>query len=78
MLFSNMDFNFAHFASFNFAHFEIEESFALIWIELQNDRFHLRISILDIQKVLVSSIGFIFAQFVYKGRFGKIWVKNTE
>ena len=29
MLFSNMDFNFAHFANFNFAHFEIEESIGL-------------------------------------------------
>ena len=36
MLFSNMDFNFAHFANFNFAHFEIEESFGLIWVKLQN------------------------------------------
>ena len=31
MLFSNIDFNFAHFANFNFAHFENEESFRLIW-----------------------------------------------
>ena len=30
ILFSNMDFNFAHFANFSFAHFEIEESFGLI------------------------------------------------
>ena len=30
MLFSNMDFNFAHFANFNFAHFETEESLGLI------------------------------------------------
>ena len=36
MLFSNMDFNFPHFANFNFAHFEIEESFGLIWVKLQN------------------------------------------
>ena len=27
-----MDFDFAHFANFNFAHFEIEESFGLIWV----------------------------------------------
>ena len=27
MLFSNMDFNFAHFTNFNFAYFEIEESY---------------------------------------------------
>ena len=30
MPFSNMDFNFAHFANFDFSHFEIEESFELI------------------------------------------------
>ena len=45
MLFPNVDFDFAHFANFNFAHFEIEESFGLIWVKLQNARFHLRISI---------------------------------
>ena len=45
MLFSNMDFNFAHFANFNFAHFEIEGSFGLIWVKLQNGQFHLQISI---------------------------------
>ena len=33
-----MDFNFAHFANFNYAHFEIEDSFRLIWVKLQNDR----------------------------------------
>ena len=31
MLFSKMDFKFAHFA-----HFEMEESFELIWVKLQN------------------------------------------
>ena len=36
MLFSNMDFNFAHFDNFNFAQFETEESFGLIWLKLQN------------------------------------------
>ena len=45
MLFSNMDFNFAHFPNFNSAHFEIEESFKLIWVKLQNGRFHLQVSI---------------------------------
>ena len=45
MLFSNMDFNFAHFANFSFANFEIEEIFGLIWVKLQNGRFHLQISI---------------------------------
>ena len=47
MLFSYMDFNLAHFANFKFAHFEIEESFGLIWVKLQNGRSHLQISILD-------------------------------
>ena len=35
MLFSNIDFNFTHFANFNFAHFEIEKSFGIIWVKLQ-------------------------------------------
>ena len=34
--FSNMDFNFAHFAHFKFAHFEIDENFELSWVKLQN------------------------------------------
>ena len=45
MLFSNVDFNFDHFKNFNFAHFEIQEMFGLIWVKLQNGRFHLQISI---------------------------------
>ena len=45
MFFSNMDFNFAHFANSNFAHFEIEGSLVLIWVKSQNGRFHLQISI---------------------------------
>ena len=36
MLFSNVDFNFGHFATFNFPHFEIEECFGLIGEKLQN------------------------------------------
>ena len=44
--FKNVDFNFTHFANFKFAYFEIEESFALIWVKLQNSRLHLQISIL--------------------------------
>ena len=31
-----MDFDFPHLANFNFAHFEIKESFGLIWAKLQN------------------------------------------
>ena len=37
MLFSNVDFNFSHFANLDFAHFEIEESFGLICVKMQND-----------------------------------------
>ena len=48
MLFSNMDFNFAHFAHSNFSHLEIEQSFGLFWVKLQNGRFHLQMSIVGI------------------------------
>ena len=44
--FKDVDFNFTHFTNFQFAYFEIEERFWLIWVKLQNDRFHLHISIL--------------------------------
>ena len=44
--FKVMGFSFTHFANFKFAYFEIEESFGLIWVKLQNGRFHLQISIL--------------------------------
>ena len=44
--FKDMGFHFTHFANFKFAYFEIEESFGLIWVKLQNGRFHLQISIL--------------------------------
>ena len=40
---SNMDFSLAPFTNFNFTHFEIEESFGLIWVKLQNGQFHLQI-----------------------------------
>ena len=78
MLFYNTDLNFAHFANFNFANFEIEERLGLIWVKLQNGWFDLHISILGIYKVLISSMGFIFAHFVYEGCFGQIWLKITE
>ena len=42
--FQDVDFNFTHFANFKFAYFEIEESFGLIWVKLQNAWFHLQIS----------------------------------
>ena len=44
--FKNVDFNFTDFANFKFPYFEIEVSFGLIWVNLQNGRFHLQISIL--------------------------------
>ena len=44
--FKDVDFNVTHFANFKFAYFEIEKSFGLIWVKIQNDRFHLQISIL--------------------------------
>ena len=40
-----MNISLAHFTNFSFAHFEIEESFWLIWAKLQNVRFHLEIFI---------------------------------
>ena len=44
--FKDVDFNFAHFANFKFAYLETEVSFGLIWVNLQNIRFLLKISIL--------------------------------
>ena len=76
--FYNMNFNSAHCANFNFAHFEIFESFELIWVKLQNSWFDFQISISSIHEVLISSMGFIFAHFVYERSFGKTWVKITE
>ena len=46
--FKDVDFNFTHFDHFKFAYFEIEVSFGLTWVNLQNGRFHLQISILGI------------------------------
>ena len=34
--FMDVDFNFTHFANFKFASFEIDKSFGLIWVKLQN------------------------------------------
>ena len=44
MLFLNVDFYFTYIANFNFVHFEIEKSFGLIRVKLQNGRFHLQFS----------------------------------
>ena len=51
--FKDVDFNFTYFANFKFAYFEIDVSSWLIWLNLQNGRFHLQISILGTYKVLV-------------------------
>ena len=34
--FKDVDLTFNHFANFEFAYFEIQESFGLIWVKLQN------------------------------------------
>ena len=41
--FKDVNFNYSHFANFKFAYIEIEESFWLIRVKLQNGRFHLHI-----------------------------------
>ena len=46
--FKDVDFNFTNFDHFKFAYFEIEVSFGLTLVNLQNGRFHLQISILGI------------------------------
>ena len=55
-----MDFVFTNFANFKFPYFEIEVSFGLTLVNLENGQFHLQISVLGTKKVLVSSIGFVF------------------
>ena len=74
MAFSNMDFNFAHFANFSFAHFKVEKK---VWVNLGKITKWM-ISISGIYKVIVSGTRSIFARFVYKGSCGQIWVKVTE
>ena len=44
--FKNEGFNFTLFANFKFAYFETQVNFGFICLNLQNDRFHLQISIL--------------------------------
>ena len=39
-----MDFYFTYIANFNIGHFEIEKSFGLIWVKLQNGQFNLQFS----------------------------------
>ena len=48
---------------FNFAHFEIEESFRLIWVKLPNDRLYLQISILGYLKVAHFTFELYFCSF---------------
>ena len=48
MLFSNMDFSFAHIGNFNFAYFEIEESFRIICRKITKWSISLETSILGI------------------------------
>ena len=43
--FRDVDLNFIHFANFKFSDCEIEESFWLIWVKLQNGPYHLQICI---------------------------------
>ena len=69
--FNDVDFNFIQFANFKFTYFEIEESFGLIWVKLQNGQFHLQIFILGTKKVLVANKGFIFTHFVYNRNLGQ-------
>ena len=57
-----MDFSLAHFTNFNFAHFEIEESFELIWVKLQNGRFFCRVFKRCLFQVWAL---FFFSHFVY-------------
>ena len=40
--FKDVYFNFTHFAIFKFAYFEIEVSFGLIWVNLENGNYHFR------------------------------------
>ena len=44
--FKDVDFNFTHFDNSKVAYFETEVNFGLIWVNLQNGRFNLQISIL--------------------------------
>ena len=67
-----MDFNFAHFGNFNFAHFELEESFWLIWVKLQNGQISLANFLFGYLKGAHFRYGLIFVHFVSKGSFGQI------
>ena len=71
--FKDVDFNFTRFANFKFAYFEIEECFGLIWVKLQNGRFHLQIPFWVLIFALVSQI--MLFHFVYKKEFWHILVK---
>ena len=52
-----------HFTNFNFAHFEIQESFGLIWVKLQNGQFLMQIFILCIKRCLLQVWALFFCSF---------------
>ena len=62
-----MDFYCTYIANFNFAPFEINKSFGLIRVKLQNGQFHLQFSFRMIKGCMLDSgMGFIFAHLVHK------------
>ena len=75
MLFLNMDFNFADFANFNFAQLEIEKSFGLIWVKLQNSRFHLQFSFRVFKRCSIQVWALFFLILCIKEVLGKFGLK---
>ena len=67
-----MYFNFAYFANFNFAYFAIEKSFGLIWVKLQNGRFHLQFSFRVFEGRSIQVWALFLLIFCIKEVFGKI------
>ena len=54
-----------HFTNFNFAHFEIQESFGLIWVKLQNGQFLTQILFCVLKGACFKYGLYFFAHFVY-------------
>ena len=75
MLFLNMDFNFADFADFNFAQLEIEKSLGLIWVKLQNGRFHLQFSFRVFKRCSIQVWALFFLILCIKEVLGKFGLK---
>ena len=75
MLFLNMDFNFADFANFNFAQLEIEKSFGLILVKLQNGRFHLQFSFRVFKRCSIQVWALFFLILCIKEVLGKFGLK---